>query len=255
LKISGNVILQQTRFRDELIFFSYVILITALFQLGTYSLLKWDLERIIIILIIIGQFYLSARLSFPIPSYYFRKATYLLFHIVNFIVFKEILLALTPGYITSDRFFEAQLVCLFLLMLLGRDIALYARLSQQLRRLNQWNQKKILFEKPEKLRIHLGEPGEQLLHPNEIVYIRTKSAGDHTKVFGIKSRETGKLTEYETRHYSNFSEIGNVLRQFPQFKRISQSTVINFKYPFEEEKGVIKLEGRRFSQSKHFSNK
>lgn len=254
MKISGNVILQQTRFRDELIFFSYVILITALFQIGTYALQKWDLQRISVILIIIGQFYLSARLSFPIPAYYLRKIAYLLFHIINFIVFKEILLALSPGYITADRFFEVQLVALFLLMLLGRDITLYARLSQQLKRLNQWSQKKVLFEKPEKLRVHLGEVQEQLLHPNEIVYVRTKSAGDHTKVFGIKSKETGRLIEYETRHYSNFDEIGYILRHFPQFKRISQSTVINFKYPFEEEKGVIKLEGRRFSKSKNFSN-
>lgn len=250
---SHHSLLRLTRLRDEVIFFSYALLILALFQLGNYRFMPWGLNRISLTIIMFGQFYLTAFIVFPIRRYYFRKLLYLLYHLINFTVFFVVVRALTPTYILADRWFDIQFVIFFLLILLGRDIKLYARLRSQLSKLDQWTQKKVLFEKPEKVDVHLGEAGMQKVHPNEIVYVRTKSPGDHTKIFGIKSKSTGRFREYETTAYANFEEIGEVLRQFPQFKRISQSTVINFKYPYEKRKGVIVLQGRRFSMSSRYA--
>lgn len=245
-------ILALTKIRDQVIFFSYALLITLLFQLNTYQVMRWDITRISLCALMLGQFYLTAYLKIPIRSAIWKKIILGLFHIINFFVFREVILAFTPRYILSTPYFEGMLVVFFLLVVIGRDIRLYSGLSDQLHRLEKWSEKKILFEKPEKLKVHLGEPGQQMLHPNEIVYIRTKNSGDHTKIFGIKSAENGSFKEYETTAYANFNEIGRLLSSFPQFKRISQSTVINFKYPYEEKNGVVSLEGRRFSISKKF---
>lgn len=252
MKLSSNSLLGPTKARDQLVFLSYALIITAFFQLSTYTFMRWDTTRVVLCVIMVAQFYLTAFVRFSIIKKVWRKFAYALFHVFSFIIFREVIIAFTPDYIETTQYFLPLLILFFLLVLIGRDIRMYADLSQQLSRLEKWSERKILFEKPERIRMHLGEPGEQDLHPNEIMYIRTKAAGDHTKIFGIKSSKTGYFREYETTAYANFDEIGKVLSPFPQFKRISQSTVINHKYPFEEKNGVIILEGRRFSRSKKF---
>lgn len=134
---------------------------------------------------------------------------------------------------------------------------MYISLIENLKKLNDLRQHNFLFGKPEKVTINFGNEGNLTLHPNEIVYIRTRSAGDHTKVFGLKVKkgEKGqeKLVEYETNAYPNFNEIFKELIHFPQFKRISQSTVVNFQYPAEEKHGTLIIESRRFSISPKYA--
>lgn len=252
MRLSTESILGSAKLRDQFIFLSYALLITAVFQLSIYSFMRWDVTRITLCIVMVAQFYLTAFVRFPIQRKIWRKISYILFHLANFVIFREVILAFTPNYIESTIYFLPLLILFFLLVLIGRDIRMYAELARQLNRLERWTERKMLFEKPESIRLHLGEPGEQDLHPNEILYIRTRAAGDHTKVFGIKSSTTGLFREYETAAYANFNEIGKKLAPFPQFKRISQSVVLNHKYPFEEKNGVIHLEGRRFSISKKF---
>jgi len=143
--------------------------------------------------------------------------------------------------------------------LVGRNIRMYISLIASLERLNVLRVRNQLFNKPEEITISFGDEGKLSLHPNEIVYIRTKSAGDHTKIFGIKERknenEQKRLKEYETMAYQNFNDIFKDLIHFPQFKRISQSTVINFQYPYEEKNGTMIIEARRFTISPKYSQK
>lgn len=114
-----------------------------------------------------------------------------------------------------------------------------------------------LFGKTDKVILHFGNEGKMTVHPNEIVYIRTKSAGDHTKIFGIKRRTDAntqsRLKEFETAAYQNFSDIFKELMPFPQFKRISQSVAVNFQYPYEERGGTLLIESRRFTISAKYS--
>ncbi len=250
VKLDLNLSLDKVKVRDKLVFAFYVTLITTMFQAWLFEPMKWDPSRISLVVIMISQFYLTAYIKFPINRLRLRQISYIIFHVANFIVFKEIVSALAPAIVVNNSYFQFGVIIFFLLVVLGRDIRLYTTLAGQLSNLERWTERKILFEKPEKIKIHLGEAGGQFLHPNEILYIRTKSAGDHTKIFGIKSRVNHKFREYETIAYKNFDEIGKVLIQFPQFKRISQSTVINYKYPFEENNGIITIQGRRFNKSK-----
>jgi hypothetical protein len=250
--INQFTLLSKTNIRDKTVFAVFAILVTTFFQLSNYMQMAWNLTRLTVIILMMGQFYLTAYLNFSIRNYLIRNISYLIFHCVNFFLFKEIIYALTPYFITAGDYFLFKLIVLFALILLGRNIRLYATLAVQLDKLEKWSQKKILFEKPEKLKIHLGEPGFQILHPNEIIYIRTKAANDHTKIFGIKSSKNAVFKEYSTSYYRNFEAIGKVLAPFPQFKRISQSTVINFKYHYEEKNGSVIVEGRRFAISEKY---
>ncbi len=199
-----------------------------------------------LVLIIVAQFILSAYLNIPLHSKIWRQILLWLFFIANFILFREIVVQFTPGYIIHGKYFEANTMLLFLLSILGRNIRQYEILSGQMEELKKWSIRKTLFDLPNLITIHLGEAGEQEIHPNEILYIRTKQSGDHTKIFGIKSRVNGKFREYTTQAYQNFTEIGLKLLPYPQFKRINRSTMVNHMYPFEEREGVLIIEGRRF---------
>jgi len=247
-------ILSKAKYRDKLIFFAYSFLISVYFYLSSYSFKTNSPVELIIPVVYFGQFYLTAYIRLPINHTGIRILLLSLIHIINFVVFREIVISLSEISVKGELMFEINLAILFLLILIGRNIRIYGELSRQLEILHNWNRNKILFEKPEKIEIHLGEPGLQALHPNEIVYVRTKSSGDHTKIFGIRSAKNKKFREYETTYYANFEEIIRRLLNYHQFKRISQSTIINFKYPYQEKDGIIELEGRRFSISGRFSN-
>ncbi len=247
-------ILSKAKYRDKLIFFAYSFLISVYFYLSNYSFKTNSSKELVIPVLFFSQFYLTAYIKLPINHNGIRLLLLSLIHVINYVVFREIVMSLSPASFSGELMFEINLVILFLLILIGRNIRIYGELSRQLEILHNWNRNKILFEKPEKIEIHLGEPGLQALHPNEIVYVRTKSSGDHTKIFGIRSAKSKKFKEYETTYYSNFEEIIKRLINYHQFKRISQSTIINFKYPYREKDGIIELEGRRFSTSGRFSN-
>lgn len=250
MKLNPVYLLQRAEIRDRLAFTSYAILVTALFQLNSFAVMKMDATRVAMITVMLAQFYLTAYVRFPISRGGLRRMALVVFHAANFVVFREVVVAFSPGIVLADPYFEASLVLFFLLIVLGRDIRMYTTLAAQLSNLEKWSARKVLFEKPEKLEVHLGEAGNQFIHPNEILYIRTKTSGDHTKIFGVKSRKDRKFNEYETTVYRNFEEIGKLLAPFPQFKRISQSTVLNHIYPFEEKNGIITIEGRKFTKSK-----
>ncbi|MBV6646225.1 MAG: hypothetical protein KI790_12290 [Cyclobacteriaceae bacterium] len=258
MRLNTDLILRKTRHRDTLIFLLYALFTTAVIQFTIYSLLPFSTTRLALVLITIGQFYLTAYIRLPIRRFYLRKAAYFGFHILNFVIFRELTMALSPSFVVSDRYFEVTVVLLFLMCVLGRDIRMYTTLAVQLNELNQWTAQKKLFSKPATLSLHLGKEGQQKLHPNEVVYIRTKAAGDHTKVFGIKRKQpkgvTPRLAELETTAYANFESIAMELAKFPQFKRISQSTMVNFQYPNEQKDGVLKIEGRRFTISTKYQS-
>ncbi|MFY0688495.1 MAG: hypothetical protein JXQ90_15070 [Cyclobacteriaceae bacterium] len=253
--IHSNSFLRRTYWRDLVSFFLYSLLVTLMFQFSSYEVMKWDLSRITLVVIMIAQFYLTAYMKIPFGNLLIRRVLLGVFHVVNFFLFRELVLALTPYIVIESKNFEWLLIVFFLLVVLGRGVMLYTVLVRQLEVLELWSQRKILFEKPEKMKVHLGEPGMQSLHPNEILYIRTKEAGDHTKIFGVKSKENNSFQEYSTTHYKNFKEVDKLLSGFKQFKRVSQSTIVNFKYPFEERNGSVLIEGRRFAMSNKYYTK
>ncbi|MEM9324999.1 MAG: hypothetical protein AAGA85_05065 [Bacteroidota bacterium] len=249
----------RTKFRDRIIFLLYAVLITALFYFAIAVRPVPDSATITFLVLVIAQFYLSAFLRFPVESRFWRLVAYTLFFTLNFLLFRQLALAMAPLPATRTEDFLWLLVILFGLTLVGRNIRMYISLIANLEKLNALRVRNQLFSKPEEITINFGEEGKLTLHPNEIVYIRTMTAGDHTKIFGIKERksesEQGKLVEYNTTAYQNFNEIFKDLIHFPQFKRISQSTVINFQYPYEEKNGTMIIESRRFTISPKYSQK
>ncbi len=249
----------RTKVRDKIIFLLYALLITVLFYLAIASRPVPDFTTVSFLILVVAQFYLSAFLRFPIDSRFWRLAAYSLFFTFNFVLFRELALAMAPYEVTRSENFFWILLVLFSLTLVGRNIRMYISLIASLEKLNALRVRNQLFGKPEEVTVNFGDEGKLKLHPNEIVYIRTKSSGDHTKIFGIKERknenEQKKLVEYETTVYQNFNEIFKDLIHFPQFKRISQSTVINFQYPYEEKNGTMIIESRRFTISPKYSQK
>lgn len=251
--------LNKTRLRDALVFFLVTLLISLLVQITVYAFMAFSFKKVIISLLIIGQFYLAAFLHFPVRNKGLRRVLYAVFFTFNYFVFREFMMVFTPASVGRIYNLELIVVMVFLLSLFSRGIRMYHHLQEQLILLNTWTQKKILFKTPQELSINLGREGELKIHPNELVYIRTKTAGDHTKIFGIKLRQpkgiTARLSEHETTAYPNFEQILLVLRHYPQFKRIHQSTVINTIYPFDAKDGILKIEGRRFAVNKALSGR
>lgn len=258
MKIS-RLFVERTHLRDRLIFLLYACLITLLFSVGSFGPVLPDFAGLTLLIIIIGQFFLSAFLVFPISKAPLRYLAYAAFFLFNYLLFRQIAISLLWERPVIDLTLEWMLGVTFLLTLVGRNIRMYISLIENLKKLNDLRQHNFLFNKPEKITINFGNEGKQTLHPNEIVYIRTRSAGDHTKVFGLKIKKGDKgqekLVEYETNAYQNFNEIFKELVHFPQFKRISQSTVVNFQYPAEEKNGTIIIESRRFSISPKYAPK
>ena len=254
MNINWPIFLNKTRLRDGVVFFLVTLLISLLLQTTVYTFMSLSLKKILISLIIVGQFYLAAFLTIPVSHKAFRRFLYLCFFVGNFLVFRELVMVFTP--LAVSRLYNMELIIgmIFLLSLFSRGIRMYHHLQEQLIQLNAWTQKKILFKQPGEIELNLGREGNMKIHPNELVYIRTKVAGDHTKIFGLKLRQpTGiktRLVEYETTTYRNFEQVFILLRHFPQFKRIHQSAVINTTYPFQDKEGVLQIEGRRFTISK-----
>ncbi len=247
MKIDKSEFLKRALRRDRMLMMVFSAAITFIYLVTVFERMPWESPKIIIGILILAEFYLISYLTIPLQRRVWRVSLEMAFYAFNFFLLRAILVEFAPAYVSYSSNFELLLIVLYVLMLLGRGMRMQATLSTQLENLEKWSRKKILFEKPEKLRLTLGEAGEQDLHPNEILYIRTRAAGDHTKIFGIKSRISGKFQEYETTVYRNFDEIGRKLMRFPQFKRINRGTVINQIYPFEERGGVVIIEGRRFS--------
>lgn len=258
MKIS-RLFVERTHLRDRLIFLLYACLITFLFAIGTFGPILPNFGEITLLIITLAQFYLSAFLVFPISKAPLRYLAYTSFFLFNFVLYRHVATSLLWERSVVDLTLEWMLGLTFLLTLVGRNIRMYISLIENLKRLNDLRQHNFLFSKPEKVTINFGNEGKLTMHPNEIVYIRTRSAGDHTKIFGLKVKkgEKGqeKLVEYETNAYQNFNEIFKELVHFPQFKRISQSTVINFQYPSEEKNGTLIIESRRFSISPKYAPK
>ena len=256
MKIS-RLFIERTQLRDRLIFLFYACLITLLFAIGSFGPSWPDFPEITLLILTLGQFYLSAFLVFPIPRAPVRYLAYAAFFLFNYVFYRQIAVALLWERPMVDLSLEWMLGLTFILTLIGRNIRMYIALIENLKKLNDLRQHNFLFNKPEKVTINFGNEGKLTLHPNEIVYIRTRSAGDHTKVFGLKVKkgEKGqeKLVEYETNAYQNFQDIFKELIHFPQFKRISQSTVVNFQYPAEEKNGTLLIESRRFSISPKYA--
>lgn len=258
MKIS-RLFIERTHLRDRLIFLFYACLITLLLAIGSLGPVWPDFAGITLLVLTVGQFYLSAFLVFPITKAPLRYGVYAVFFLFNYGLYRQIATSLLWERPVVDLSLEWLLGITFLLTLVGRNIRMYISLIENLKKLNDLRQHNFLFGKPEKVTINFGNEGNLTLHPNEIVYIRTRSAGDHTKVFGLKVKkgEKGqeKLVEYETNAYLNFKEIFKELVHFPQFKRISQSTVVNFQYPAEERHGTLIIESRRFSISPKYAPK
>ncbi|MDW3195738.1 MAG: hypothetical protein R8G66_25410 [Cytophagales bacterium] len=258
MKIS-RLFVERTHLRDRLIFLLYACLITLLFAVGTFGPILPNFGEVTLLILTLAQFYLSAFLVFPISKAPLRYLAYAGFFIFNYVLYRQIATSLLWERPVVDLTLEWMLGLTFLLTLVGRNIRMYISLIENLKRLNDLRQHNFLFSKPEKVTINFGNEGKLTLHPNEIVYIRTRSAGDHTKIFGLKVKkgEKGqeKLVEYETNAYQNFNEIFKELVHFPQFKRISQSTVVNFQYPSEEKNGTLIIESRRFSISPKYAPK
>lgn len=258
MKIS-QLFVQRTHLRDRLIFLLYAGLITLMMSLGVFGPILPGFAEITVLILTLGQFYLSAFLVFPIPKASLRYLAYATFFIFNFVLYRQIVTSLLWEKPVLEVSLEWFLVVTFLLTLVGRNIRMYIALIENLKKLNDLRQHNFLFGKPEKITLNFGNEGKLTLHPNEIVYIRTQAAGDHTKIFGLKVKKGDKgqekLVEYETNAYQNFNEIFKLLIHFPQFKRISQSTVVNFQYPAEEKNGTLIVESRRFSISPKYAPK
>lgn len=251
MKIS-RLFVERTRLRDLLIFPAYALLVTLLMTIGLLGPVVPNLAGFTLLVLTVAQFYLSAFLTFPIRHTTFRYLAYTLFFGFNYIVYRQIAIALLWDRPVIDLTLEWVLALIFLLTIVGRNVRMYISLVENLKKLNDLRQHNFLFGKPEKVTLNFGNEGKLTVHPNEIVYIRTRSAGDHTKIFGLKlKKDKGqeKLVEYDTSAYPNFNEIFKELIHFPQFKRISQSTVVNFQYPCEEKNGTLLIESRRFSIS------
>ena len=252
----SDFFLHRTKLRDNAVFLCYCVLIISFFYISIIQVWYFDLTIIAFILLLSIQFYFSAYLLFPILSKTLRISCYIIFFGFNYLMLREISIALLPGMITYKGIFEYQLLLTFLLTILGRNIRAYMALVNNLEKLNTLRTRNKLFGQHNEIDINFGNEGTLTVHPNEIVYIRTKSSGDHTKVFGLRIRKDKdhqeKLIEYETTAYQNFNEIFKELMSFPQFKRISQSTVINFQYPYEERNGSILIGSRRFAISPKF---
>lgn len=257
LKMNINWIyfLNKTKLRDAVVFFAVTLLVSFLLQITVYAFMVFSFKKVILSLILIGQFYVAAFVTIPVRNKIIRRILYVLFFAVNYFVFREFILAFTPKAVSRLYNLELIIGMVFMLSLFSRGIRMYHHLQEQLIQLNSWTQKKILFRKPGELELNLGREGNMKIHPNELVYIRTKVAGDHTKVFGIKLRQpkgvNARLAEYETTTYRNFEQVFRLLRPFPQFERIHQSAIINTTYPFQAKGGVLNIEGRRFTVSKN----
>lgn len=254
MNINWTFFLSKTKLRDAVVFFLVTLLISLLLQITVYAFVVFSFKKIIISLIIIGQFYVAAFVNLPVRSKVFRRILYVVFFAFNYLVFREFIHAFTPTSVSRLYNLELIIGMVFLLSLFSRGIRMYHHLQEQLLLLNNWTQKKILFKQPGEIELNLGKEGQMKIHPNELVYIRTKVAGDHTKIFGIKLRQPkgikARLAEYETTTYRNFAQVFGILRHFPQFKRIHQSTIVNTTYPFQTKEGVLHIEGRRFTVRK-----
>ena len=246
--------LSWTKVRDKLVFFLYALLIVVLFSWTVWE--GTDSSRsVTLYLLLFLQFYLSAFFQIPFSNYALRQFAYVAFFGINFFFLRELVWALAPFELLVKPGFDWMLGVLFALTLVGRNIRMYVLLIDNLERLNELRLYNQLFKKPEKLQLKMGKAGEMQVHPNEIVYVRTKASGDHTKVFGIRKKKKdgrSKMKEYETLAYRNFDEVLKVLAPYPQLKRVSQSTILNLQYPHQEKDGVITIESRRFSISNHF---
>lgn len=251
MNINWRYFLNKTRLRDALVFFVVSLLISLLLQSTVYAFMDLDFKRIILSLLVMGQFYVAAYLTIPVRQKILRRILYTIFFVFNYFLFREFVLAFSPAAVGRIYNLELIIGVVFLLSLFSRGIRMYHHLQEQLILLNSWTQRKILFKNPEELLLNLGRDGDLKIHPNELVYIRTKNSGDHTKIFGVKLRQplgvNARLSEFETTTYQNFDQVFNLLRRFPQFKRIHQSAVINTTYPFDSKDGILKIEGRRFS--------
>jgi len=249
----SELFLNRTRVRDKFIFLAYSLLITSLYQVILLEQVLLDFTSFTFIIALFFQFYLSAFLVLPIKNNWLRIGSYVPIFILNFFFFREIAHALLPLAIRAKPLFDLSLSLVFILTIVGRNVRMYINLVVNLERLNALRLHKLLFSNNEQVKINFGKEGELKVHPNEIVYIRTKEAGDHTKIFGLKRKKTeseiARLVEYDTTAYQNFNEIFQVLAPYPQLKRISQSTIINFQYPYEEKNGSILIESRRFAIS------
>lgn len=251
--------LARTKYRDHIIFLAFSLTSVLLFQLGVVEQIWPDFSSFTFLVILLVQFYWSAFFTLPIGSNSVRISLYTIVFVINFFLFKELAHSLLPIQVRAARHFEYALILVFVMTLIGRNIRMYLSLLTNLERLNALRTHKLLFSQKEEVILNFGNEGKLKIHPNEIVYIRTKAAGDHTKIFGLKRRrkpeEDAKLVEYETFAYQNFNEIFKILAPYPQLKRISQSTVINFQYPHEEKSGIILIESRRFAISPKYKPK
>lgn len=257
MKIS-RLFVARAQLRDRLIFPVYALLVTLLLAIGLMGPVWPELSELTLLILTFCQFYLSAYLQFPIKKAPLRYLAYGIFFLFNYMVFRQIAVALLWSFPVVNFSLEWMLALTFLLTIVGRNVRMYIALIDNLKKLNDLRQHNFLFGKPEKITLNFGNEGKLTVHPNEIVYIRTRSAGDHTKIFGLKLKKDkgqDKLVEYETNAYQNFNEIFKELIHFPQFKRISQSTVVNFQYPCEEKNGTLIIESRRFSISPRYAKK
>ena len=254
MEVNWRHFLNRTKLRDGAVFLLVTLLITALLHFTVYQFMAMDFKRIVISVLVIGQFYFAAFIRLPIPAKGLRRFLLIVIFTFNFFIFRELIRAFTPPAVSRIFDLESVIVIVFLLSLFSRSIRMYYHLREQLVTLNYWTQKKILFEKPAKLTVNLGRDGELQIHPNELVYVRTKAAGDHTKIFGVKQRQPSginpRLAEHETTTYKNFEQVLQLLKRFPQFKRVHGGTVINTIYPFRAKDGILSIEGRRFKVSR-----
>ncbi len=247
----SQIFLDRTRFRDKAIFALYAFLATLLFQVAVIGELIPSFTTFTFSFLLFVQFYVAAFLQIPIKNHALRIAILVGIFLFNYLLFRELAHALLSLSVRAKSFFEVTLAVVFCLTLVGRNIRIYISLIQNLERLNALRTQNQLFGKKEYVELNFGNEGKLKVHPNEIVYIRTKSAGDHTKIFGLKMRKEPsgqkKLVEYDTTAYRNFNEIFQLLAAYPQLKRISQSTVVNMLYPHEEKEGTLIVESRRFA--------
>ncbi len=252
----SELFLARAKIRDKIIFFLFALTCTVFFQLTVLDQLWLEFASFTFLILLFLQFYFAAFFQLPFRDPKVRIACYIPIFAFNYLIFRELAHGLLPLQVRSGIFFEPILAILFVLVLLGRNIKAYISLIYNLERLNALRLQNQLFTKPAKVTLNFGNEGELTVHPNEIVYIRTKAAGDHTKIFGLKRRKEPqgqkKLVEYSTTSYQNFNEIFKLVAGFPQLKRISQSTVFNFLYPYEERNGTLIVESRRFAISSRY---
>ena len=252
----SELFLAKTKYRDHFIFLSFCLTSVFLFQVAVVELIWPDFSSFTFLVLLVVQFYWSAFFMLPIRQQWLKLGIYFLIFPLNFFLFKELAHSLLPIQVRAAKYFELSLILVFLMTVIGRNIRMYLSLLTNLQRLNALREHRMLFSSKEEVMLNFGNEGKIKVHPNEMVYIRTKDAGDHTKIFGLKRKkkaeELSKLVEYETLAYQNFNDVFKVLAPYPQLKRISQSTVINFQYPHEEKSGVIHVESRRFAISPNY---